>query len=175
MLPRTARAGLISRRYFHHSSTLLAKTKTSPIRQPSILSLTSSNKKQLDAKKPATKAAPIQPIQPSAQKIANDALSLFFLSRPPSAASNKKVKAANTRQFGTLSFQRHILLSADKKDQPENRNENPARPDVEEKEPKQVDEEESNKQAEKQKKDDATDKAEETPKDEPEVSCSGLI
>lgn len=167
MLPRTTRGGFIFRRYFHHTNLLLAKKKPSSAQLSSLPSVTKANKKPVDANSTATQ--PI-PISLSAQAIADEALGVFFRSRLPPSTAGGKGKATNIRQFGTLAFQPHPLLSANKKEHSESKDDSPTRPDIEEKASQQAKEQETRKQSEKQKRDDATDKAEENPKDESEVS-----
>ncbi|CAG8720355.1 10835_t:CDS:2, partial [Acaulospora colombiana] len=95
MLPRTARAGLAARRQFHQSCVALAKPKT-----------------QKSSKAIAKVVLAPQPKDVSAEKIANDALALFFLSRRSSLGLTKG-KAAQTRHYGTFAFIDKLVLKSE--------------------------------------------------------------
>jgi hypothetical protein len=113
MLPRTARAGLLARRQFHHSSTQLAATKSSKTSKPSkpvstaIKPTPNSNGQAVaQASKPKEKQKEKEK-EDSAEKVAREALMNFFRSSLPIQA---KGKAAQARHYGTFSAMREEML-----------------------------------------------------------------
>jgi hypothetical protein len=108
MLPRTARAGLAARRQFHQSCTIMAKPKAQKASK-AIAKVTLAPQPKLERNVQA-RSTTSQEI--SAEKIANDALALFFLSRR-SPLSMAKGKAAQTRHYGTFAYFDKLVLKTE--------------------------------------------------------------
>jgi type IV secretory pathway VirB10-like protein len=169
MLPRTARAGLLARRQFHHSSIQLAAVKSSKSSKPS-KSLKPTPKSNGQAVAQASKPKEKQrekEMEDSAEKVAREALMNFFRSSLPAQA---KGKAAQARHYGTFSAMREEMLlienTQEKKKGEEDKKEKPVTPESDEELLRQKERiDEASQKAS------ATDKMkEDEPKDDKEVS-----
>lgn len=159
MLPRCTRAGLIARRQFH-TSLQSARQKANIVAKAPIRAVVSQSKPI--TKTPSPK--PAQKNEETAEQVARNALSYFFLSGRPLA----KGKAAQARQYGTLAFYNRAVFATgdgEKRDlASESRQKQSEDPEIRAKE--------EAKQSDRKEK--ATDKASEEPKDDKEV-CWNLI
>ena len=107
MLPRTAKAGLLLRRQFHTSCIRLAKAPVSAFSKE-LAVIPGSRDAKLERPRPTqNKRDP----GPSAEQIANQALSGFFRSAKPALS---KPKATQLRHYGTFAIGNEILLSKKK-------------------------------------------------------------
>ena len=161
MLPRTARAGLLARRQFSHSSIQLAASGSSKIVKAStslkLVSKVNDRPKEKQKQK-----------EPSAEKIAHDALMHFFRSSPP---AQLKSKAAQARHYGTLSaaLRQGILFSEEANEKKQKGDDAKAsKPATSESHEERVKQKERIDEA--TDKEGATDKMKEEPKDDKEVS-----
>lgn len=157
MLPRTARAGLLARRQFHHSCLQLAKSKSNNASKTALRVVTAPSKTgtTTGTTRPKEKA------EPTAEQVARDALAYFFLS----AKSPLKGKATQARHYGTLALNNHAYLSAQdgekKNSAPDEKRAEPETPEAKE--------QKENEAKQSDRKDESTDKAKEEPKDDKDV------
>lgn len=159
MVPRTARAGLLLQRQLHTSCIRLAKSPKSAFSKELAVILPSRDAK-LERPRPVQhKRDP----GPSAEQIANQALSVFFCSAKPTLS---KPKATQLRHYGTSAIRNDILLSRKKPEREASVDENrDTSPKEEKARPGERDAREHRESKESETKEEASDKAKEKSED----------